>query len=145
MSAQGVPGTLSNRNMPWPQEAGAGHFCCYARPRFKPVGEDEAVTLGVFGLPFDPQARRVVSPSRGKDHRDSYRAAELDPVISADNISIRADQGLPYAPQCNLCGGISAPVGDLPLVRPYLVNAPWALIEQRLFRRVIAQCEPRGR
>src|SRR5438445_7152250 len=79
----------------WPLQAGASHFCCYARLRCKQVGEDEAITLGILGLPFDPQARRVVSPSRGKDHRDSYRAAELDPVISADDISVRADQGLP--------------------------------------------------
>jgi len=86
-----------------------------------------------------------MSPSRGKDHGNSHRAAQPDPVISADNISIRADQGLPFAPQRNLCGGISALVGDRPLMRPFLVNEPWTLIEQRLLRRVVARRKPSKR
>jgi len=43
-----------NRNMARAVVSGADHFRCYARLRPKPVGEDEAVTLGVFRLPFDP-------------------------------------------------------------------------------------------
>jgi hypothetical protein len=135
----------SNREMARTVVTGADHFRCNAQLRPEPVGKDEAVTLGVFHLPFDPQARPILSPSRGKDHGNSHRAAELDPVIGQDNISIRADQGLPFAPECNLCGGIPAVVGDRPLIRPYLVNEPWTLIEQRLVRRVVTRRKPSKR